>query len=271
MHPLDDATALAGAPAGVRRGRASDAYWTFISPFGGASAATALRAVLEQPERAGDPLAITVNFCAPIERGEFDVHVRRARANRSSQHWQVEFRQGTSEEAILTASVVTALRRDSWHHQPARAPALAPFEAMPAFDTGRSLSWVAQYGFRFAEGVPALGEEGIAEPPRSARSLLWLQDAVPRRLDFLSLLAMGDAFFGRIFQVIGRIPPFGTVSMTTHFHAAADELAAHGDAPLAALADARVFHRSFCDQTAELYGAGGQLLATSTQVAYFRV
>jgi hypothetical protein len=40
---------------------------------------------------------------------------------------------------------------------------------------------------------------------------------------------------------------------------------------LIALADARVFHRSFCDQSAELYGNGAQLLATSTQIAYFRV
>jgi len=271
MHPFDEATALTGVPGEVRRGRTSDAYWTFIGPFGGASAATALRAVLEHPDRAGDPLAVTVNFCAPIERGEFEICVRRARANRSSQHWQVDFRQGESGDAVLTASIVTALRRESWHHQPARAPALPPVEVSPAFDNRRSLSWVAQYGFRFAEGVPALGEGAIAEPPRSARSLLWLQDAEPRPLDFLSLLAMSDAFFGRIFQVIGRIPPFGTVSMTTHFHAAADELAAHGDAPLAALADARVFHRSFCDQSAELYGRGGQLLATSTQVAYFRV
>lgn len=272
MHPLDEATALAGAPGDpVRRGRTSDAYWTFIGPFGGASAATALRAVLEHPDRDGDPLAVTVNFCAPIERGEYAVHVRRARANRSSQHWQVEFRQGASEDAVLTASIVTALRREGWRHQPARAPALPPFETTPAFDNRSSLSWVAQYGFRFAEGVPSLGEEAVAEPPRSARSLLWIQDGVPRPLDFLSLLAMSDAFFGRIFQVIGRIPPFGTVSMTTHFHAGADELAAHGDAPLAALADARVFHRSFCDQSAELYGAGGQLLATSTQIAYFRV
>jgi hypothetical protein len=272
MHPFDEATALAGAGDDpVRRARTSDAYWTFISPFGGVSAATALRAVLERPDRDGDPLAVTINFCAPIERGTYDVHVRRVRANRSSQHWQVEFRQGTGAEAVLTASIVTAVRRESWHHQPARKPALAPFESMPAFDNRGSLSWVAQYGFRFAEGVPALAEEGIADPPRSPRSLLWLQDAVPRPLDFISLLAMSDAFFGRIFQVIGRIPPFGTVSMTTYFHAAADELAAHGDAPLAALADARVFHRSFCDQTAELYGRGGQLLATSTQIAYFRV
>ena len=270
MHPFDEATALTGAPGEVRRGRTSDAYWTFISPFGGASAATALRPVLEHPGRDGDPLAVTVNFCAPIERGEYEVHLRRSRANRSSQHWQVEFRQGASGDAVLTASVVTAMRRESWHHQPAVAPEMPPFEALPAFDNRRSLSWVAQYGFRFAEGVPSLDEAGIADPPRSARSLLWLQDAEPRPLDFLSLLAMSDAFFGRIFQVIGRIPPFGTVSMTTHFHGAAEELAAHGEAPLIGLADASVFHRSFCDQTAELYGDGAQLLATSTQIAYFR-
>jgi acyl-CoA thioesterase len=271
MHPLDDATALAGAPSDpVRHGRTSDAYWTFIGPFGGVSAATALRAVLEHPERAGDPLAATVNFCAPIVRGEFAVHVRLARANRSSQHWQVEFRQGESESAVLTASIVTAARRDSWQHQPARPPALPPVAAMAAFDNSLSLSWVAQYGFRFAEGLMTLSET-MAATPRSARSVLWLQDQQPRELDFVSLLAMSDAFFGRIFQVIERIPPFGTVSMTTYFHAAADELAAHGSAPLAAVADARVFHRSFCDQTAELYGRAGQLFATSVQIAYFRV
>ena len=74
MHPLDEATSLARDPREpIRRGRTSDAYWTFIGPFGGASAATALRAVLEHPDRAGDPLAVTVNFCAPIERGEYEV------------------------------------------------------------------------------------------------------------------------------------------------------------------------------------------------------
>ena len=271
MHPLDEATALAGAAgADVRSGRTSDVYWTFIGPFGGASAATALRAVLEHPERSGDPLAITVNFCAPIARGEFAVHVRRARANRSSQHWQVEFRQGGSAEAVLTASIVTALRRASWSHQPAHAPEIAPYATLPAFPNRSSLSWVAQYGFRFAEGE-LHPSETIPVPPRSARSLLWLQDDAPRVLDFLSLVAMSDAFFGRIFQVIGRIPPFGTVSMTTHFHAGADELAAQGTAPLIAVADSRVMHRSFCDQGAELYGSAGQLLATSLQIAYFRL
>ena len=103
MHVLDLATALEGDAAGPERlARTSDAYWTFIGPFGGVSAATALRAVLEHPLCEGDPLALTVNFCAPIARGEFTVRLRRTRANRSSQHWSVEFTQGESPEAVLT-------------------------------------------------------------------------------------------------------------------------------------------------------------------------
>ena len=270
-HALDLATALGGAPSdAVRSARTSDAYWTFISPFGGASAATALRAVLEDPRCEGDPLAITVNFCAPIERGAYAVHVRRVRANKSSQHWAVEFTQGTRDEPVLTASVVTALRRETWSHALARAPAMPTYEATPPMPQRSGLSWVGQYEFRFVEGLLETSEQTF-DPPRSPRSVMWLRDAEPRRLDFLSLVALSDAFFGRIFQVIGRIPPFGTVSMTTYFHAGADELAQHGTAPLAALADAHVFHRSFGDQTVELYGAGGQLLATAVQVAYFRV
>ena len=48
-HPVDLAAELAG-PAGacLRAGRTSEGYWTFIGPFGGVSAATALRAVLER-------------------------------------------------------------------------------------------------------------------------------------------------------------------------------------------------------------------------------
>lgn len=269
-HGLDLATALEGDPAGqVRIARTSDAYWTFIGPFGGVSAATALRAVLEHPEREGDPLALSVNFCAPIARGDYAVRLRRTRANRSSQHWSVECTQGGSDEAVLTATVVTAARRETFSHQPARAPAMPPWESLPAMTAGASLPWIAQYEFRFVEGGLVLTETP-PDPPCSPRSLLWLRDAEPRPLDFVSLAAMSDAFLGRPFQVLGRIPPFGTVSMTTYFHAAADELRAHGTAPIAAVADAHGFHRSFGDQTVELYGTGGRLLATAVQIAYFR-
>ena len=268
-HPLDRATQLAGhAGDAVRRGHTSTDYWNFIGPFGGTSAATALRAVVEHPKRLGDPVAATVNFCAPIAEGGFDVQARIVRTNRSSQHWSVEIVQGAGDP-VLTASVVTAVRRDSWRHQPALPPALPDVATLAPFDANASLAWVGQYEMRFVEGGTIL-RDAIPEPPASARSVLWIRDARPRTLDAVSLMAMSDAFFGRIFQVQGRVPPFGTISMTTHFHASAEELAAHGTGWLAGLADARVFHRGFCDQTVELWGRAGRLLATSTQMAYFR-
>src|SRR6476660_8158083 len=58
---FDDATRVA---AGDSRwsGHSSDDYWAFVGPFGGVTAATMLRAIMEHPQREGDPLAVTVNF-----------------------------------------------------------------------------------------------------------------------------------------------------------------------------------------------------------------
>ncbi len=274
-HPLDDASALGGAPGDARRSARTDArYWTFISPFGGASAATALRAVLERPERDGDPLAITVNFCAPIAQGAYEVVTTPMKMNRSSQHWNVEFRQADAEGregVVLTASVVTAIRRDAWSHQPARVFELPPAETLPRFTNPRGPSFAGQYELRFAEGVLTQVRDRPLDPPASARSRLWMRDDPPRPLDFVSLVAMSDVFFGRIAQVVAQLPPFGTVSLTTHFHASAAELAAVGSQRLLAQADANVFHRSYFDQRAELYAPSGALLATSSQVAFYKV
>lgn len=277
LHPLDRATRLDGDPASRRRvGTIDESYWTFIGPFGGTTAATLLRAVLEDPDRDGDPIAVTVNYCAPLAQGPFDVAVRLARKNRSSQHWIVEATQGGGDAVVATATVVTAVRRESWSHAAAAPPSLPDPETMRPLHRPDSLAWVQRYAMRFAEGlVEPVGEGGdpgaMHDPPRSPRSVLWLADAPPRPLDFVSLTAMSDAFFGRLFQVIGRFPPFGTVTLTTHFHASAAELAEQGAEPLACVADARVFHRSYADQVGELWSRRGRLLATTTQMAYFKV
>ena len=147
---------------------------------------------------------------------------------------------------------------------------MAAWESLAATPNRSSLSWVAQYEFRFAEGLLELSDTP-PEPPRSPRSLLWLRDAVARPLDFLSLTAMSDAFFGRIFQVIGRHAAVRH-GLDDHLLPRQRRRARAPTAPRRSprVADARVFHRSFGDQTAELYGRGGQLLATAVQVAYFR-
>src|SRR5258705_3314602 len=123
---FDDATKV---PAGDSRwqGHTSQDYWAFVGPFGGATAATILRALINHPQRSGDPLALTVNYCAPVAQGAFDLDIRLVKANRSSQHWSVEMTQGGTEVATL-ATAVFAERRSSWSHQQAEFPQATAFE-----------------------------------------------------------------------------------------------------------------------------------------------
>jgi hypothetical protein len=67
-HLFDDATRVTAGDSRWQ-GRTSEDYWAFVGPFGGATAATILRALIDHPQRAGDPLALTVNYCAPIAQG----------------------------------------------------------------------------------------------------------------------------------------------------------------------------------------------------------
>ena len=265
--PFDLATAV--KVAGDRRsGHTSDGYWAFVGPFGGATAATVLRSVLEHPQRVGDPVSLTINFCAPIERGPFDLAVREVRTNRSSQHWYVELSQSSGVAA--TATAVFALRRPTWSHLVAHMPHSPPPEAVAVFPQGRSLPWVDQYEFRFVDGAPDLRETPLAEPA-TARTLAWIRDRVPRQIDGVSLCSMADAFFGRIFHVRGTLAPFGTISMTVYFHADSADLQSDRITTVLGLADARVFHKSYADQTAELWSPSGALLASTHQVAYYKV
>ena len=175
-----------------------------------------LRALVDHPERSGDPLSMTVNFCAPIAQGAFDLDVRLVKANRSTQHWCVELTQGGAEVGAL-ATAVFAERRASWSHLEAMFPQAVPFEEIRPLSRIKA-SWANQYDFRFIEGGPNFfGAK--KDGPASAFSKLWISDREPRKIDALSLMAMSDAFFGRIFHVRGELVPFGTVSLTTYFHA----------------------------------------------------
>jgi acyl-CoA thioesterase len=266
QHLFDDATRVTAGDSRWQ-GRTSDDYWAFVGPFGGATAATILRALIDHPQRAGDPLSLTVNFCAPIAEGAFDLDVRLIKANRSTQHWCVELSQGGAEVATL-ATAVFAERRPSWSHQSAEFPKSPPFEQIQPYPKVAA-PWVKQYDFRFIEGDPDFsGAKG--DGPASAFSKLWIGDRVPRKIDMLSLMSMSDAFFGRVFHARRELVPFGTVSLTTYFHADAEDLAAEDINRVLAVADARIFHKNYGDQAGELWSPQGRLLATTHQIAYFK-
>src|ERR1700712_1026660 len=152
-HLFDDATRVT---AGDSRwtGDTSDDYWAFVGPFGGIPAATLRRAIIEHPQRLGDALSLTVNFCAPIAKGAFDLDVRLIKANRSTQHWSVELTQEGGEAAAF-ATAVFAVRRPSWSHLQAKSPGATPFEETRLYPKSNlAMSWTHQYDFRFADGEP---------------------------------------------------------------------------------------------------------------------
>ena len=261
-HPFDLATRLEPLGEGEWRADTSDAYWNMVGPFGGVVAALLFRAANDHPQRRGEPLALTVNFCAPVTKGEMRLSAHPARTNRSTQHWRMDLRQG--EEVVGTATAMFGSRPETFALHPLSPPQAAPRDQLPRFPAV-GLGWTERYDLRFSEG--ALGMDGEQS---SARSLLWIADDPPRPLDFAGLVAISDVFFGRIIHVRRQMVPFGTVTLTTYFHATQADLDVHGDAPVLGSADARLFERGYHDQTAELWGASGKLLATSHQLVYYR-
>jgi len=266
MHPLDAATKL--EPAGESlKGATSDAYWNFTGPFGGTTAATLLKAAMDHPARQNLPIAMTINYCAPVAKGAFDVQVAEKRTNRSTQHFYVEMTQGA--DTIITATMVFASRPEGFAQIPAAMPAVAAPEQIDPPKAKAPLAWIDRFDMRFASGFPVMRKDET-EPLGSARTEVWMRDEPRRKFDFLSLMNMSDAFFARPFHVLGRLIQVGTVSMTTYFHCDETDLAEVGEDYVLGIADANVFAKGYADQMAWLWSRKGRLLATSQQMLYFR-
>lgn len=265
-HVFDRAVALAPQGGDLFQGHTSPPYANMIGPYGGITAAQALQAVMQHPQRVGEPVALTVNYAAALADGPFVVHARPARTNRSTQHWVVEIRQGG--EVMVTATVFTALRRETWCASETQAPAVPrPADVPPAQGRGR-VEWINRYELRFIEGeIPALWEGG---DQGHSRTRLWVRDAPARPLDFPSLAAIADVFFPRIWRRRATFVPVGTVTMTVYFHADAATLAATGSQYLLAQAQGQAFHKGYFDHTGQLWNEAGQLLATTHQVVYYK-
>lgn len=266
-HPLDAATTLARDAGGVLRGRTSPAYWNMVGPFGGVTAAQLLRAALDDERRIGEPVAQTVNFCAPVAEGDYTISVKEVRSGRSVQHLYVELVQG--ETIAANSTVIMARRAETWSHQAVAMPNVPPAEAVPLLTGKPPLAWLGRFDFRYVEGPPII--PGIAHAtPQPTDSLLWVADNPARPLDHLSLASLCDVFIVRIFQVRGTRTPAGTVSMTSYFHAGSEELAAQGTRPVLAHASSMRFGGQFFDQQGEIWSDAGKLLATTTQVVWFK-
>ena len=237
-----------------------------VGPFGGITAAVLTHAVEAHPDRIGEPLALTVNFAAPIADGDFDIAVRPARTNRSNQHWILELLQ--DGEVKTTATAVTGIRRDTWADTEAQPPNVPDPDDLSATELmGSVVRWARNYDMRFAEG--ALPDDGQARP--SSTTTWWMRDSARRPLDYPGLAALGDAFYPRVFLRRGGVAPAGTISLTVYFHADQQQLdVLRAEDFLLGSAYANRFSRGYFDQTAHLWSADGVLLASSHPLVYFK-
>ena len=266
-HDFDAAIALAPRGEHSFAGATHPAYANMVGPFGGTTCAVLLNAALKHPERLGDPIALTVNFAAPIADGEFTIEARPLRTNRSTQHWGLLLTQ--RDGVCASASAVFAQRRDTWSAHEAAPPAdMPPPAELPRMPLEGRPPWVRCYDMRFAAGT--MPDRWDGQEQATSESRLWVRDEPPRLLDFAALAALSDVFFPRIFIRRRRFTPIGTVSITTYFHADAAQLAQQADRHLLGRARALNFHNGYFDQIAEMWSDAGWLLASTQQMVYFK-
>lgn len=266
-HPFDTATQLTGK-SGVYYGHTSERYANMVGPFGGVIAATLLRAVMEHPERKGDPVALTINYAAPVSDGDFNIKATPTRMNRSTQHWFIELCQ--DENIMITGTAVFASRRETWSSTEMNFPIVPTAKEGKSIPSEGMPPWVHNYDMRILQGEPLSLSQTNTKDTSDSVTLQWIEDEPRRPINFLSLAAMCDAFFPRIYVQRKKKVSIGTVSLTVYFHIDSEALTAHGDKEVLGHARALQFRDGFFDQTAEIWSPEGRLLATTSQFVYYK-
>lgn len=262
-HPFDLAIALQPLDQGIWSGHTSEHYWNSISPYGGTTVATLLHAILQHPQRLGDPLSMTINFAGAIQKGPFTVHVRPARTGRATQHWTLELRQDGDPAPLITGTAVFAVRRDSWSDTESEMPDAPAPDSLPRAVPPVAVPFLQCYDMRYVDCTP------LSANPHSVTQC-WLGDVPPRRLDFPSLAAYCDAFVPRLFVRRGAPSPIATVTLGINFHVDADLLAREQGRFVFTQARANTFARGYYDQEGRIWSQAGTLLATTQQLVWYR-
>jgi acyl-CoA thioesterase len=262
-HYFDHALQLEPQEEGHYLGHTSEHYWNMISPFGGTTIATALQAILQHPQRLGDPLAMTVNFAGPIQKGALTVHVTPARTGRSTQHWQIEIRQGGDAAPLLTGTAVFAVRRETWSDTESRLPDVPGPEKLERQARAAHIPFLERYEMRYVDSHPLSGGEDSA-------TQCWINDVPPRPLDFCSIAAFCDTFVPRLFVRKGAPRPISTVTLSINFHVDGQTLQREQSLHAFGKSKANVFRNGYYDQEALLWSRQGTLLATTHQMVWFK-
>ncbi|WP_419911092.1 acyl-CoA thioesterase [Hoeflea sp.] len=260
---LDDTLGLERISDDVFKSSTDQRYWNLIGPYGGWIAALMIKAVIHDREDPRfEPVALTIDFMKAPAEGELILKRSCDRAGRTAAFWRVEL-ETADGKPCARAMVTLAPHRETMVFSQRNMPDVPPPQEVERFRTEvLPVKWAHLYETRVITGK-------MGEISPDARSLTWIREADERPLDHVSLTALCDSPYPRIFLATGRPSNISTITMTVYFHAPLAELEAIGSGYL--LADARC-ERSvggFYDQHTSFYSAQGDIVAVSQQLVWY--
>lgn len=261
---FDRETALIALEDGQYTIEASDVYRNPTGmAFGGWVAAVAAQAVEMHPERRGPLVSQQIMFMTGVGPGEVRLSVTLLRAGASTQFWRVKL----SQNGALTnvADIVTSTRRPTdIDYQIAIPDTKSPEEsiALPSVNP-MAPAWVSRYDQRIAKGMPFAVN-------KSPEAMVWIKEADGRPVDRVSLFSILDTPMPRTFFVTEQFRPGSSVAMATYIYASEEDLALAGNDFMLLRVTGATVRNSATDGRAEIWSKSGILLATSSQIGFFR-
>ncbi len=261
----DTAVERIGGPAEVGvgeratyRARIHRSWWIVMGPNGGYVAAIIARAAVDavaDPDRRLH--SITLHYLRPPVEGPCEVTVDVERIGRGLTTLTLRMHQ--EGRPIVVGLAALATRRDSVEIDQLERPVVPFPEDLPPPAHAPGIEMAQHFDNR-----PVFGNRlGGEDPTHVARTGGWMRFAEETPVDEIALLALADAWWPPLFEVMDEPMALPTVDLTVHIRALPDDPTDHvlGEFTSPYAAD------GYTIEDGRLWSRGGRLLAESRQLA----
>lgn len=232
--------------------------------WGGYAIGVCMRVLENESEARGEALSLNLTYAAALWSGEIDVRTKRLRQGGSIGVWEVALYPKGAEQVAVHGVVTLARRPNTIPFAFATMPEAPDPESLPSLEMPGAMDRYGAQAFerRIVDGFPP-------SPGKSARSLAWVRSR-SGRFDKALLAMVTDNSPPRVMYALGRDVDSTTLSLTAYLHATDKHLAEIGDDFILIECDGQVGNDGASDERSNYWSRDGRLLATSTQLAWYR-
>ena len=237
-------------------------FSNYTSAFGGWVAAVMIEVLRHDPEFRGEVFTQQIQFIGPVAADEIDVTVTLLARRTSVDFWRVEVHD-RDRALLISADMTSGVRQATGIGFEDSGPRVAPGSGLPMELTDLHPSWTEHFEQVMIEGEPFT----VADRPRS------IVRARPKNrvaFDSAVLAMICDSPMPRTFFASTEFAFPSTISLSTHFYASDEQIAAIGRGFVVVETDSAVIRNNAINQELHVFSEDGLLLACSYQTALFR-